>query len=308
MSIERYSPNVKEGLSIEQVEKRKIDNLVNYNAEPPTKSIEEIIKSNFFTYFNFINIILGVAIIVAGVIGGQILDSIKNCLFMGVVICNSVISIIQEIISKKTIDKLSVIASTKVIGIRGGEEVSLGIDEIVLDDVLKFKMGNQVVVDSIILDGSVEVNESFLTGEVEPIVKNVGDTILSGSFIVSGSCYARVEHIGEDNYISKISNEAKYEKKVNSVIMNSFESILKVLSIVIVPVGILLFMNQWNVTDGDFTGAVFNTVGALIGMIPEGLLLLTSSVMAVSVVRLSKYKVLVQQLYCIETLARVDVI
>lgn len=308
MSIERYSPSVKEGLSIEQVEKRKLDNLVNYNAEPPTKSIAEIIKSNFFTYFNFINIILGGAIIVAGVIGGQILDGIKNCLFMGVVICNSVISIIQEIISKKTIDKLSVIASTKVIGIRGGEEVSLGIEEIVLDDVLKFKLGNQVVVDSIILEGSVEVNESFLTGEVDPIVKNVGDVILSGSFIVSGSCYARVEHIGEDNYISKISSEAKYEKKVNSVIMNSFESILKVLSIVIVPVGILLFINQWNVTGGDFTGAVFNTVGALIGMIPEGLLLLTSSVMAVSVVRLSKYKVLVQQLYCIETLARVDVI
>ena len=308
MSIERYSPGVKEGLSIEEVEKRKLENLVNYNAEPPTKSIEEIIKSNVFTYFNFINIILGGAIIVAGVIGGQILDGIKNSLFMGVALFNTVISIIQEIISKKTIDKLSVIASTKVIGIRGGEEVSLGIEEIVLDDILKFKIGNQVVVDSVILEGSVEVNESFLTGEVDPIVKNVGDTILSGSFIVSGSCYVRVEHIGSDNYISKISSEAKYDKKVNSVIMNSFEKILKVLSIVIVPVGILLFINQWNVTNGAFTDTVFNTVGALVGMIPEGLLLLTSSVMAVSVVRLSKYKVLVQQLYCIETLARVDVI
>ena len=215
---------------------------------------------------------------------------------------------IEFIKLKKTIDKLSVIASARVIGIRDSKEVTLGIEEIVLDDVLKFKMGNQVVVDSVILDGTVEVNESFLTGEVDPIQKGVGDTILSGSFIVSGSCYARVENIGSDNYISKISSEAKYNKKVNSVIMNSFEGMLKVLSVIIVPVGILLFMNQWSVTNHDFTSTVFNTVGALIGMIPEGLLLLTSSVMAVSVVRLSKYKVLVQQLYCIETLARVDVI
>lgn len=303
-----YNPNYKEGLNGEQVKERYDSKLVNYNDQPPTKSIKEIIKSNFFTYFNFINTILGAAIIVAGILGGQIFDGIKNCLFMGVIVCNSVISIIQEIISKKTIDKLSVLAEAKVIGIRDSKEVSLGIEEIVLDDVLKFKMGNQVVVDSVILDGSVEVNESFLTGEVEPIPKGVGDTILSGSFIVSGSCYARVENIGSDNYISKISSEAKYEKKVNSVIMNSFEGMLKVLSVVIVPVGILLFINQWNVTDGNFTSTVFNTVGALIGMIPEGLLLLTSSVMAVSVVRLSKYKVLVQQLYCIETLARVDVI
>lgn len=308
MSILRYNPNFNEGLSNEQVEERKLSGLVNYNDQPPTKSIKEIIKSNFFTYFNFINLILGGLILVAGIIGGEFFDSLKNCLFMGVIICNSVISIIQEIISKKTIDKLSVIASAKVIGIRDSKEVTLGIEEIVLDDVLKFKMGNQVVVDSVILDGTVEVNESFLTGEVDPIPKGVGDTILSGSFIVSGSCYVRVENIGSDNYISKISSEAKYNKKVNSVIMNSFEKMLKVLSVIIVPVGILLFMNQWNVTNHDFTSTVFNTVGALIGMIPEGLLLLTSSVMAVSVVRLSKYKVLVQQLYCIETLARVDVI
>ena len=308
MSIERYNPNIKDGLSLQQVEERKLNNLVNYNDQPPTKTIKEIITSNFFTYFNFINVILGTAIMVAGIVGGQLFDGIKNCLFMGVIVCNSVISIIQEVISKKTIDKLSVLAEARVIGIREGKEESLGIEEIVLDDVLKFKMGNQVVVDSVILDGNVEVNESFLTGEVDPISKGVGDTILSGSFIVSGSCIARVENIGSDNYISKISSEAKYEKKVNSVIMNSFEEMIKVLSIVIVPVGVLLFMNQWNVTDGDFTATVFNTVGALIGMIPEGLLLLTSSVMAVSVVRLSKYKVLVQQLYCIETLARVDVI
>ena len=306
--IKRYQPDYKEGLNSVKVQERVQEQLVNYNDQPPTKTIKEIIKSNFFTYFNFINTILGGAIIAAGIYGGEFFEALKNCTFMGVIICNSVISIIQEIISKKTIDKLSVLAEAKVTCIRNGKEEKLGIEEIVLDDVVKLQMGNQVVTDSIILEGNVEVNESFLTGEVDPISKKKGDTILSGSFIVSGSCFAKVDHIGHDNYISKISSEAKYEKKVNSVIMSSFEKILKVLSVIIVPVGFLLFFNQWNVTNHDVTASVFNTVGALIGMIPEGLLLLTSSVMAVSVVRLSKYHVLVQQLYCIETLARVDVI
>lgn len=306
--MKRYSPDYREGLSSEQVLERINDNLVNYNDQPPTKSVKQIVKDNFFTYFNFINLILGGAIIIAGIFGGEIFDALKNCTFMGVIIFNSIISIVQEVVSKKTIDKLSVLAASKVTCIREGKEVELDLDQIVLDDVLKLNLGNQVVTDSIILDGNVEVNESFITGEVDPIAKKVGDTVLSGSFIVSGSAYVKVEHIGKDNYISTISSEAKYNKKVNSVIMNSFEKILKVLSVVIVPVGILLLINQLRITDNDFTASIFSTVAALIGMIPEGLLLLTSSVMAVSVVRLSKYHVLVQQLYCIETLARVDVI
>lgn len=306
--MKRFNPSYDMGLSQSEVSSRISENLVNFDDQPPTKSISQIIKSNFFTYFNFLNLILGGAIIGAGIYGGEIWNSIKNCTFMGVIIFNSIISIIQEIMSKKTIDRLSVLAETKVTAIRDGKECSLSIDEIVLDDVLKFNVGQQVVCDSVVLNGTVEVNESFLTGEVNPILKNVGDTILSGSFIVSGSCYVKVDHIGKDNYISKISAEAKYDKKVNSIIMGSFESILKVLSIIIVPVGIFLFYNQMLVTDNNITSSIFNTVGALIGMIPEGLLLLTSSVMAVSVIRLGKYKVLVQNLYCIETLARVDVI
>ncbi len=306
--MERYNPSAKEGLTNQQVNERIANNLVNFNDQPPTKTVKQIIISNFFTYFNFINVVLGSAIIIAGIYGNRVFDALKNCLFMGVIICNSIISIIQEVISKKTIDKLSVLAEAKVVGIRNGKEVNLGIEEIVLDDVLKLSLGNQVVTDAVILEGDVEVNESFLTGEVDPIPKHAGDMLLSGSFIVSGSCYAKVEHIGRDNYISTISSEAKYDKKVNSVIMTSFERMLKVLSVVIIPVGALLLMNQLKVTNYNVTASIFNTVGALIGMIPEGLLLLTSSVMAVSVVRLSKYHVLVQQLYCIETLARVDVI
>ena len=306
--MERYNPDYKIGLNEEQINERILNNLVNFNDVPPTKTIKQIIISNFCTYFNFLNLLLGGMILGAAIYGHQLIDGLKNCLFMGVILANSVISTIQEVISKKIIDKLSVLSESKVLSIRNGEEVYLSVDEIVLDDCLEYKMGNQVVVDSIILNGTVEVNESFITGETKTIVKKTGDMLLSGSFISSGSCYAKVEHIGADNYIAKISKEAKYEKKASSVIMNSFEGLLKVLSIVIIPVGVLLLYNQLEVTNYDITASIFNTVGALIGMIPEGLLLLTSSVMAVSVARLAKYNVLVQQLYCIETLARVDVI
>ena len=304
---EREKINLKTGLSSEEVQKRIEENLVNYVDVPPTKTIKQIIISNFCTYFNFLNVLLGGAILVAGIIGGKFFDAIKNCLFMGVIIANSVISTAQEIISKKIIDKLSVLSASKVASIRDGKEVELSVEEIVLDDILEYKLGNQVVVDSIIREGTVEVNEAFITGESKAIIKKKGDTLLSGSFIVSGFATVQVLHIGADNYISKISKEAKYDKKANSVIMSSFEGLLKVLSIAIIPVGILLLINQMEVTN-DITNAIFNTVGALIGMIPEGLLLLTSSVMAVSVARLAKFNVLVQQLYCIETLARVDVI
>ncbi len=298
----------KKGLTSSEVNERIEKNLVNYDDVPPTKTIPRILRDNFFTYFNFINTILGVLIIIAGIVGGELFESIKNCTFMGVILFNSIISTIQEIISKKTIDKLSVLASSKVTAIRDGSIKELMLNEIVMDDVLKLDAGDQVVCDAVIINGNAEVNESFITGEVDAISKKEGENILSGSFIVSGEVYAKVAHIGKENYISKISAEAKYNKKVNSVIMGSFESILKVLSVVIVPVGIVLMYNQMGVTNGNFTSSIFNTVGALIGMIPDGLLLLTSSVMAVSVIRLARVNVLVQQLYCIETLARVDVI
>ena len=308
MNIQRYNPDYNKGLSSEQVRERYDNNLVNYDNQPPTKSIKEIIKSNFFTYFNFLNLVLGASIIISGIFSNQLLYSLKNCLFMGVIIANSIISIIQEVMAKKIIDKLSVISASKIETIRNGESYELSLDEIVLDDVVKLKPGNQVVTDSTILEGRVEVNESFITGEADAIFKQKGDSLLSGSFIVSGICYAKVEHIGSDNYISTISSEAKYDKKINSIIMDSFNKLLKILSIAIIPIGIILLYNQIQINGHDIPAAIISTVAALIGMIPEGLVLLTSSVMAVSVIRLSKYNVLVQQLYCIETLARVDVI
>ena len=306
--MERLNPNIKEGLTKEQVERRFNDNLYNYNDTPKTKTVKEIILSNFLTYFNFLNLALGLAIIIAGLFSGALLTSLKNCLFMGVIIVNSIISIIEELISKRIIDKLSVLNETGAKVIRDGKQKEIDVEEIVLDDIICYSMGHQIVADSIIMEGEVEVNEALLTGESDSISKKKGDLLLSGSFIVAGSCTAKVEHVGKDNYVSQISKEAKYQKKTNSVIMDSFEKLLKILSIAIIPVAIVMFITQLNAMEGDKVAATFATVAAVIGMIPEGLVLLTSSVMAVSVIRLSKYKVLVQQLYCIETLSRVDVI
>lgn len=306
--MQRYNPTIEMGLTQEEVSERIQSGLVNFDNQPKTKTIKQIVFSNFFTYFNFLNIALGAAVFLSALLNHQLLNGLKNCLFMGVIIINSIISIIEEIISKKIIDKLSMLSESSVVVIRGGEEVEVGLEEIVLDDMIRLNSGHQVAADAIIIDGFVEVNESLLTGEPDAIVKKKGDMVLSGSFIVSGECFARVEHVGLDNYVSQISKEAKYEKKVNSVIMNSFEKLLKVLSILIIPIAVIMYFSQLQATNGNIAESIFATVAALIGMIPEGLVLLTSSVMAVSVIRLSKYKVLVQQLYCIEALARVDVI
>ncbi len=300
-------PIYKIGLSDEEVNIRKQKNLVNFNNEPTTKSIKEILRDNIFTYFNIVNSILCALMILAGILGLRVFEALKNSTFMGVLIINTIISTVQEIVSKRIVDKLSVLASTKVKVIRNKKEKLVDINDIVLDDIMKLEIGDQIVCDSIILNGSVEVNEAFISGESDSLSKKENDTLLSGSFIVSGICYAKVINVGENNYISKISAEAKYSKKVNSVIMETFVKILKVLSVVIVPVGIILMYNQYLIT-GNFTDAVFHSVGALIGMIPDGLLLLTSSVMAVSIIRLGKVNTLVNELYSIETLARVDTI
>lgn len=229
-------------------------------------------------------------------------------LFLGLVIINTAISTLQEIHSKKVIDKLAVISSTKIRVIRDKIQQEIGINEVVLDDIAVFEAGNQIVNDCILQEGEIEVNESCITGESDSILKKKGDMILSGSYVVSGKCYGKVEHIGEENYTYKISKEAKYVKEVNSQIMKSLNKIIKTISIVIIPVGALLFFNQLGLEGNCLKNAVINTVAAIIGMIPEGLVLLTSTVLAVSVLRLSKNKVLVQELYCIETLARVDML
>ena len=297
--IVRYNPDCNSGLSIDQINQRKKDNLVNNDTTVPTKTIPRIFFENIVTLFNILNILLAIAILCVG--------SYKNLLFMGVIICNTLIGTFQEIRAKKAVDKLSLISSTKVNVVRNSKIEHIPIKELVLDDIVYLKNGNQIVSDCIVVDGKCEVNESLLTGESDPITKKKGDMLLSGSFIVSGSCKAKIEHIGNQNYAAKISNDAKYIKKVNSEIMYTLNLIIKIISFIIIPLGIMLFYKQFNIVESNtYQNAVVHTVAALIGMIPEGLILLTSTVLAVGVIRLSKQKVLVQELYCIETLARVD--
>ena len=300
MEIKRMNPTKEEGLTQEQVNLRMQQNLVNYDTTIPTKTIGQIIWTNIVTPFNILNLLLALAVFLVG--------SYKNLLFMGVVLSNSIISVIQEIRSKKTIDKLSVLAAQKVTTIREGLKQHIDINEIVLDDVLIYENGNQVITDCIILEGECEVSEAFITGESDAILKKVGDTILSSSFIISGKCTVRVEHIGLENYAAKITHDAKYIKKVHSEIMNVLNRIVKIISCIIIPVGALLFYRQVSIPDNTITDAIIHTVAALIVMIPEGLVLLTSVVFAVSIIRLSKHKVLVQDLYCMEMLARTDII
>ncbi len=262
------------------------------------KSIKRILFDNFFTLFNFLNLFLAFCIFAVG--------SYKNMLFLLVVIINTAISTFQEIHAKRVLDKLSFLASYKATVIRNGQKQEIDIDNIVLNDIIEFNTGNQIATDSVILDGNVQVNESFITGESDTIYKKAGDMLLSGSFIVSGKCTAKVVHVGEENYTSKISIGTKYVKKVNSEIMTSLNKIIKWLTFAIIPIGISLFFVQHYIYSLSIHDTVVKTVAAVIGMIPEGLVLLTSTVLAVSVIRLSKSNVLVQELYCIETLARVD--
>lgn len=287
------------GLTSKEVKERIQKGKVNYDTTTPSKSIKQILIENTCTLFNFINIILGVAIVLVG--------SYKNLLFLGVVVCNTLISTIQEIRAKKIVDKLSVISSSKAKVIRDGKETEIHIDNIVLDDLIIYELGNQIVADSKIVSGECEVNESFITGEAKTIFKKEGDTLLSGSFIVSGNVKAKVIHVGLDNYTSVISHDAKQMKKeVNSEIMRSLNKIVKYVSIALVPIGLLLLLRQFSIDGNTTQNAVTSVVAALIAMIPEGLILLVSTVLAISVLRLSKYNVLVQDLYSLETLARVD--
>lgn len=287
------------GLTNEEVYKRIKNGQVNYDTTPPSKSIKQILIENTFTLFNLINLILGVAVLLVG--------SYKNLLFLGVVICNTLISSIQEIRAKKIVDKLSVISQVKAEVIRNGKSKEININDVVLDDVIIYELGDQIVADSKIIQGACEVNESFITGEANTINKKEGDMLLSGSFVVSGKVIAKVVHVGLDNYTSIISRDAKViNKEINSQIMKALNKIVKYISIALVPIGMLLLLKQFSIEGVTTRDAVVSVVAAVVGMIPEGLILLVSTVLAISVLRLSKVNVLVQDLYAIETLARVD--
>lgn len=288
------------GLTNNEVLERKQKGKVNFDFIVKTKSIPQIISENVINLFNILNFSLAILVL--------LVDSYKNLLFIGIVICNTFISTIQAIRSKRVIDKLSIINSQKVSALRDKKQIEININDIVLDDIILYKPGNQIVTDAIILEGNIDVNESFITGEADLINYQKNDKVKSGGVIVAGRCKVKVISVGDDNYTSIITKGTKYVKKLNSILMKSLNQIIKMISIAIIPMGLILFYNQSNLSGNTTEQAVLNTVAALIGMIPEGLILLTSTVLAVSVIRLSKLNVLVQELYCIEMLARVDTI
>ena len=292
--------NVLVGLSYAEVKQRVEEGKINSASTVKTKSVKRIFTDNICTLFNLINVILFVALLLVG--------EYRNLLFIGVIVFNTAIGIFQEIRSKKSVDALTILTESKLYVLRDGKMVQLSKDEIVLDDVIVLSRGNQVPADCILVQGNCKANESLLTGESDLIEKNIGDELPSGSFIAADSCYCRVNRVGADSYAAKINNEAKYIKKNNSQILKSFKLIINICTAVIFPLGALMFIKEFVILHKDLQQAVVSTVGALVGMIPGGMILLTSTVLAVSVIRLSRRQVLVNEMYCIETLARVDVV
>ncbi len=301
MQPERYSAAYDQGLTHRQVNERKEQGLTNaYDGANKTKSIGQIFKDNLLTFFNIINAAFAVLILATG--------SYTDLVFLLVVIGNLIIGLVQEIASKRTLDKLSLIVAAKVTVIRESQEELLPVADLVLDDVTVLAQGDQICADGTVLHGYIEVNESLITGESDVIAKETGDQVFSGSFVVAGHAYARVETVGEDNFANKISSDAKVARKRVSQLRSSLDKILKIISIILIPIGVSLFLKQMLVTGLTPEKNIVTTVGALIGMIPEGLILLTSMSLASSAVILAYKRTLVQDLYCIETLARVDVL
>lgn len=286
------------GLTNEEVQERIAQGQVNNNENPNTRTYKQIILENTLTFFNFLNLVLLVLVLMVG--------SYKNSMFVGIIFINTVIGIIQEIRAKKTIDKLAILTESKTVVLREGKKWKISTEKLVVDDLIFLKAGEQVPADAKILEGSLEVNESLLTGEADNLPKNPGDELFSGSFVTAGQACCQIIHVGTDNYASKITSEAKEFKRHNSELRNSLNAILKVISIIIVPLGAVLFYKQYYFVGDSIRDSVVNMVAAVLGMIPEGLVLLTSVALTLGALKLAQKKTLVQELYCIETLARVD--
>lgn len=299
ISVQRFSPTAEMGLSLKEVENRQAQKLINKVTNKNSKSYLSIICSNTFTFFNLIWAIIIFAYIYVG--------SFNNLLFSLVIIANTLIAIIQECKAKRTVDKLSLVTSPKVEVVREGEILKVEASDLVLDDVFILQSGNQIPADSILLEGQVEVNESLLTGESNPIKKTKGDVLLAGSFLVSGACRARVDKVADESYIQTIAKEAKKFRSPNSNLFKDLNKIIKYIGIAIIPMAVILYINNAS-TSPDFTTTIVKTCGALTGMVPAGMFLLVTIALAVGVIKLSTKKTLVQDLYSIEMLARTDVL
>lgn len=300
MNKDSYSINIT-GLTDEEVRQRVEEGLTNRADISTDKTTKEIVISNVFTYFNLIFLVITILLIMVG--------SFRNLTFLPIIIGNTVIGIVQEIRAKKTLEKMSLLNAPHADVIRNGSVKQISTEELVKDDVILLTAGKQICADAVVISGNIQVNESLLTGEADEVEKTEGGTLMSGSFVVSGECYARLEKVGNESYISKLSLEAKsMGDKEQSEMIRSINLIVKWVGIVIIPIGLILFWQSHFVNGESITKSVTSTVAAIIGMIPEGLYLLTTVALALSTMKLARKKVLLHDMKSIETLARVDVL
>ena len=302
-TLNRYEPDPSIGLTNDIVEDRIIDEYTNVSIKKKTKSVPRIIFSNIVSFFNIMMFLIAAALIAVG--------AYQDLIFLIIITCNILIGIIQEIKAKNMIDSLSLMSAPTAIVVRDGVEMEISTEEVVLDDIMVLETGAQICADSILVEGSLEVNESLLTGESDAVVKQPGDKLYSGSYVVSGKCKARVDSVGKDNYIEKLSSQVRSYKKPKSDLLKSLSLIIKVMAVpVIILGGSLFFIMYYRSADysGDIVNCIRKTAGAMVGMIPSGLFLMSSIALMVGVIRLGQRNVLVQELYCIEMLARVNCI
>ena len=301
LPIRRCIPDYHMGLYEEEILEREEGGWTNLPVDPPSKTTKEIIHDNIFTYFNLIFAILGLLLILVG--------AFRDLTFLPVIILNTLIGIVQEVRAKNVLDKMTMLHAPKATVVRNGRKRVIAVEDLVIDDIVIFKAGNQICADAIVEHGEVQVNESLLTGEADEITKHKGDMLMSGSFIVSGECHARLEKVGADSYISRLTLEAKAMKDgEQSEMIRSLDKLVKCVGIAIIPIGFILFIQSFFLNDEGFRSSVTAMVAAVIGMVPEGLYLLASVALAVSAVRLAKQKVLLHDMKSIETLARVNVL
>ena len=286
------------GLNDEQVQERIKEGKINKVEDDKTRTNWEIIRDNVCTLFNLFNLLIAIALIAV--------KAYTNLAYMLIIIINIVIGIAQEIHARNLVQKLSVLKVSKALVVRNGKEKEINIDEIVLDDIIILDAGRQICADSIVEEGEVEVNESLLTGESDTILKQKGDKLLSGSYVVSGKCYSKVEKVGKDNFAAQITSETKKYKRAESELVNSMKKVTHFTSFVIIPVGLILFVQAYFFRNVDITNSVVSTAAALLGMLPKGLMLLITISLATGVIKLAKKRVLVQDLYSVETLAHID--
>lgn len=298
---ERYDPDYHEGLTTNQVMEHRLQGWRNLSVEAPSKTTKDIVRENTFTYFNLIFFVLAVLLIIVG--------SFRNLTFLPVIIGNTLIGIYQEIRAKNILDKMSMLNAPHAKVVRDGKVQQVASEDLVLDDIVIFSAGNQICADAIVSAGEVQVNESLLTGESDEITKRRGDQLMSGSFVISGKCHARLDKVGEDSYISKLTLEAKkMGEGEQSEMIRALDKLVKWVGIAIIPIGIILVVQSFFFNHDPFQSSVTSMVAAVIGMIPEGLYLLATVALAVSAMRLAKQQVLLHDMKSIETLARVNVL